>query len=632
MKKLGEEAAEAATKKPSVTLEIVLRNAKGAGGAAAPGLGSSLMSALYGLGGSSGRGDFRTQSKAHEIAKEMGVSGPMSSEGKAPAYDWMKDELIIPAGTQDAAIAHEMGHKKLHDLLGKAFSYASGASRLAMKLAPVMGAWAASSKEPTSLPGLIQAILTTPMLIDEAGATAQALYHQVKQHGLQGLAKAWPLVPALGTYASNALMPLAIGKMRQLAAKTETTEAEEAAAKVAAELHCIERLPGSLSHRKGITEADVDKKQLEMGTKVEREHTSNESLARRIALDHLGCESPMYYTWLKRMEERMPKTADFYHGSPRKLDVLDPRDEHGDTDTPKVVFASPSRNFALAYAGKKWGDRDMEQGYYGSGPDRPMVLREMRPNAFKDIFDKKRGYLYHLPEAPFHIDAKRKCLAEQWSPTSVVPNKVEEIMDTLKALQAEKEKIQLIPYNPNAESNRIAVRRSIKRMQGMPDKGVGYLRWRLAKAPPEIKQIFKEELAAARLQAKLQGRGLDAAPTFGVTANNAAAKVAAELHCSAKKVAAALVYHVATPEQSVPLEAPKQADDKVIRLPGSLSRREGVNVGDVDKKQLEMGVKVEREHVAEKPLARGISLDHLAEIPDYYTRLKKMEAEAKKGA
>ena len=255
MKKLGEEAAEAATKKPSVTLEIVLRNAKGAGGAAAPALGSSIMSALYGLGGSSGRGDIRTQLKAREIAKEMGVSGSMSGKGKEPSYDWMNKELNIPAGTQDAAIAHEVGHKKLHDLLGKAFSYASGASRLAMKLAPVMGAWAASSKEPSLLPGLIQAALTTPMLIDEAAATAQALYHQVKQHGLEGLAKAWPLIPALGTYASNALMPLGIAKMRQLAAKAETAEAEEAAEKVSAELRIEPRNKKDYKVGKGETSA-----------------------------------------------------------------------------------------------------------------------------------------------------------------------------------------------------------------------------------------------------------------------------------------------------------------------------------------------------------------------------------------
>ena len=36
------------------------------------------------------------------------------------------------------------------------------------------------------------------------------------------------------------------------------------------------------------------------------------------------------------------------------------------------------------------------------------------------------------------------------------------------------------------------------------------------------------------------------------------------------------------------------------------------------------------EHVNDKDKAREISLDHLVEIPDYYTRLAKMEDEAKK--
>jgi hypothetical protein len=47
-----------------------------------------------------------------------------------------------------------------------------------------------------------------------------------------------------------------------------------------------------------------------------------------------------------------------------------------------------------------------------------------------------------------------------------------------------------------------------------------------------------------------------------------------------------------------------------------------------DPKELEMGMKVEMEHTTITVLARKIALDHLVEIPDYYTRLKKMEAEA----
>jgi hypothetical protein len=46
--------------------------------------------------------------------------------------------------------------------------------------------------------------------------------------------------------------------------------------------------------------------------------------------------------------------------------------------------------------------------------------------------------------------------------------------------------------------------------------------------------------------------------------------------------------------------------------------------------QLEMGIPIEHEHTRDKVLATDIALQHLDEIPDYYTRLKKMESSAKK--
>ena len=47
-------------------------------------------------------------------------------------------------------------------------------------------------------------------------------------------------------------------------------------------------------------------------------------------------------------------------------------------------------------------------------------------------------------------------------------------------------------------------------------------------------------------------------------------------------------------------------------------------------KQLDMGEPIEHEHTQDHDLAKDIALQHLDEIPDYYTRLKKMEADAKK--
>jgi len=50
---------------------------------------------------------------------------------------------------------------------------------------------------------------------------------------------------------------------------------------------------------------------------------------------------------------------------------------------------------------------------------------------------------------------------------------------------------------------------------------------------------------------------------------------------------------------------------------------------DFDKEQLAMGLKVEMEHTDDPMIAIEIAMDHLTEFPDYYTRLDKMEKQAK---
>lgn len=47
-----------------------------------------------------------------------------------------------------------------------------------------------------------------------------------------------------------------------------------------------------------------------------------------------------------------------------------------------------------------------------------------------------------------------------------------------------------------------------------------------------------------------------------------------------------------------------------------------------DPSELKMGIDVEYEHTTSPLISRKIAMDHLAEIPDYYTRLKRMEEEA----
>jgi len=193
---------------------------KGIGGLAAPeiALQTSGIPFRFGAGESSGRGHLRTWLKALQVSRQMGggILPSVSTLGVDDAgYAPDTDALYIPPGTDESVIAHEVGHKRLHNALGLPATIASGLSRLSMLTAPITGAWAGATKEPTRLPGYIQAAAALPMLLDEGAATAQALWHMGKQHGLKGLAQSWPLLPAFGTYAGYSLAPLGVGWMRE---------------------------------------------------------------------------------------------------------------------------------------------------------------------------------------------------------------------------------------------------------------------------------------------------------------------------------------------------------------------------------------------------------------------------------
>jgi len=92
---------------------------------------------------------------------------------------------------------------------------------------------------------------------------------------------------------------------------------------------------------------------------------------------------------------------------------------------------------------------------------------------------------------------------------------------------------------------------------------------------------------------------------------------------------------------------PHRFEEQIYELLSVLVRLVGTRyspdqIASVDPKELEAGTRVEMEHLsgnvknpgpAENWVAQRIALDHLVgeNIPDYYTRLKKMEKEAKKG-
>jgi len=57
-------------------------------------------------------------------------------------------------------------------------------------------------------------------------------------------------------------------------------------------------------------------------------------------------------------------------------------------------------------------------------------------------------------------------------------------------------------------------------------------------------------------------------------------------------------------------------------------RADGKGITRYDLQQLLMGMSVEKEHAGDRMTALEISMDHLEEFSDYYTRLKEMEEEA----
>ena len=52
--------------------------------------------------------------------------------------------------------------------------------------------------------------------------------------------------------------------------------------------------------------------------------------------------------------------------------------------------------------------------------------------------------------------------------------------------------------------------------------------------------------------------------------------------------------------------------------------------GKYDPSELAKGIEVEKEHTEDAKVAERIAKDHLDEFPDYYTRLARMEKQAKK--
>ena len=70
----------------------------------------------------------------------------------------------------------------------------------------------------------------------------------------------------------------------------------------------------------------------------------------------------------------------------------------------------------------------------------------------------------------------------------------------------------------------------------------------------------------------------------------------------------------------------KKAEPSKLTMTGTDTRPDNKYNPD----QLRMGIKVELEHTDDSAVAERIAKDHLDEMPDYYSRLRKMESGKKK--
>lgn len=72
----------------------------------------------------------------------------------------------------------------------------------------------------------------------------------------------------------------------------------------------------------------------------------------------------------------------------------------------------------------------------------------------------------------------------------------------------------------------------------------------------------------------------------------------------------------------------KEQIDKCNSLP--VGKHNDIPDSEFSTTELEKGISVEREHSDNLEICKAIAKDHLSEFCDYYTRLKKMEEEAKR--
>lgn len=77
-----------------------------------------------------------------------------------------------------------------------------------------------------------------------------------------------------------------------------------------------------------------------------------------------------------------------------------------------------------------------------------------------------------------------------------------------------------------------------------------------------------------------------------------------------------------------PEELNKMSEDEIEYILRDVGKHDFAPDSHYNASELKKGAKVEQEHTESELVAKLIAKDHLDEIPDYYTRLEKMEKDA----
>ena len=167
------------------------------------------------------------------------------------------------------------------------------------------------------------------------------------------------------------------------------------------------------------------------------------------------------------------KIAEYlYHGSSKKHKILLPKNEHGDTEKPPLVFLSPKKEFALGYAGARWTDANLNQGYINNKP----YFLELKKGVIDKTFNRP-GYLHYIDKKSINNDLKGQHTGSSFevaTKNKVTPVKAERIGNVLAALK--NSGVTMQEYDPNSREYKQAVKRMSKRVKILGDDYSNYIK------------------------------------------------------------------------------------------------------------------------------------------------------------